>query len=198
MRSAGMPSRWAASVSMLQDGRMLRVIVTGGGIAALETLAGLATLAPGRVEATLVAPVRDFSYRPLSTAAPFTRLGRRTRALADLASELGARHVRDGLADVDCGRGRVLTHDGAFLGYDALVVAVGARRRGLGLARRRSVDGRVRRPAARARRRRSGSRGVRRSSRPGMAGRRLRARTRRRPHSGARAGSADHPGDRGV
>lgn len=108
---------------------MLRVIVTGGGIAALETLAGLATLAPGRVEATLVAPVRDFSYRPLSTAAPFTRLGRRTRALADLASELGARHVRDGLADVDCGRGRVLTHDGAFLGYDALVVAVGARRR---------------------------------------------------------------------
>ena len=105
----------------------MRVVVAGGGIAALEVLAGLRALAGERVDSTLLAPERSFSYRPLSTAVPFSFRKERTRALDELADGLGATFVRDGLAQVDEKRGRVLTNAGDFLSYDALVLAVGAR-----------------------------------------------------------------------
>ena len=105
----------------------MRVLVAGGGIAALEVLAGLRTLASDRVQATLLCPERSFSYRPLSMAIPFRFREERTRELQDLAGGLGAVFVRDGLAQVDEARGRVLTSNGDFLPYDVLVLAVGAR-----------------------------------------------------------------------
>src|SRR3712207_2142718 len=105
----------------------MRVLVAGGGIAALEALAGLRGLAGERLDLTLLAPDRSFSYRPLSTAIPFTFREERTRPLEELASGLGASFVRDELAQVDDARSRVLTHDGDFLPYDALVIAVGSR-----------------------------------------------------------------------
>jgi sulfide:quinone oxidoreductase len=109
----------------------MRVVVAGGGIAALEVLAGLRALAGDRVAATLVAPVSTFSFRPLSTAVPFTFRGERTRTLSELADGLRARFVHDGLAQVDESRSRILTHKGDLISYDAIVVAVGARvRRG--------------------------------------------------------------------
>jgi sulfide:quinone oxidoreductase len=105
----------------------MRVLVAGGGIAALEVLAGLRTLAGERVQATLLAPDRAFSYSPLSTAVPFTFRTERTRPLDGLAGGLGANFVPDGLAQVDEARGRVLTQKGDFLPYEVLVLAVGAR-----------------------------------------------------------------------
>jgi sulfide:quinone oxidoreductase len=105
----------------------MRVVIAGGGVAALEALAGLRALAGDRVETTLLSPVDTFSYRPLSTAVPFTFREERTRSLAELAGDLDARFVRDGLAQVDASRTRVLTRDGDFLPYDALLIAVGAR-----------------------------------------------------------------------
>jgi sulfide:quinone oxidoreductase len=105
----------------------MRVVVAGGGIAALEVLAGLRALADGRVDATLIAPERSFSYRPLSTAVAFGFLDERSRALDELAHGLGATFMRDGLAQVDEARGRVLTSNGDFVPYDTLVLAVGAR-----------------------------------------------------------------------
>jgi sulfide:quinone oxidoreductase len=105
----------------------MRVVVAGGGIAALEVLAGLRALAGERVDATLLAPDRSFSYCPLSMAVPITFLDERNRPLEELAAGWGATFVRDGLTQVDEARGRVLTHDGDFLSYDALVIAVGAR-----------------------------------------------------------------------
>ena len=114
----------------------MRVVVAGGGIAALEVLAGLSALAGERVTPTLIAPVANFSFRPLSTAAPFTFREERSRTLAELAGGLGARFVHDGLTLVDGSRSRILTHDGDYLSYDALVVAVGSRtNRGEGRAR---------------------------------------------------------------
>jgi sulfide:quinone oxidoreductase len=108
---------------------VMRVLIAGAGVAALEALAGLRALAGDRVDATLLAPVDAFHYRPMSTAVPFTFREQRTRPLAGIASELGARFVHDGLVRVDAGRGRVLTRDGDFLHYDALLIAVGARLR---------------------------------------------------------------------
>jgi sulfide:quinone oxidoreductase len=104
----------------------MRVLVAGGGIAALEGLAALHALAGDRVDATLLAPNHRFSYRPLSGAVPFTFLEERSRSLPDLAEGLGGRFVRGSLAHVDEDRSRVMTHDGDFLDYDALLVAVGA------------------------------------------------------------------------
>ncbi|MFL6042896.1 MAG: hypothetical protein ACJ740_16015, partial [Gaiellales bacterium] len=72
----------------------MRVLVAGGGIAALEALCGLRDLARDRVELTLLAPDREFAYRPLSTAVPFTVRDKRTRALEELADGLGATFVR--------------------------------------------------------------------------------------------------------
>ncbi len=103
----------------------MRVVVAGGGIAALEALAGLRALAGDRVETTLLAPDRTFSYRPLSMATPFAFLDERSRPLDELARGLGASLVRDRLAQVDHARGRLLTEDGNFIGYDVVVVAVG-------------------------------------------------------------------------
>jgi sulfide:quinone oxidoreductase len=108
----------------------MRVVIAGGGIAALEVLAGLHALARDRVSPTLVAPVASFSFSPLSTAVPYTFRGERTRGLATVAGDLGARFVRDGLVLVDQGRRRILTRDGDFLPYDTLVLALGARPRG--------------------------------------------------------------------
>jgi sulfide:quinone oxidoreductase len=106
---------------------VMRVLVAGGGIAALEVLAGLRKLAGDRVQATLLCPEGSFSYRPLSTAVPFRFRKERTRGLQELVGGLGATFVRDGLAQVDEARGRVLTNNGDFLPYDVLVLAVGAR-----------------------------------------------------------------------
>jgi sulfide:quinone oxidoreductase len=80
-----------------------------------------------RSRAALIAPERSFSYRPLSTSVPFSFLDERSRTLDELAHGLGASLVRDGLAQVDEARGRVLTSNGDFLPYDTLVLAVGAR-----------------------------------------------------------------------
>lgn len=105
----------------------MRVVVAGGGIAALEVLTGLRTLAGKRVAVTLLAPERSFWYRPLSSDVPFSFRRERTRAIAELASALGAEFVRDGLAQVDEARRRVMTYNGDFLSFDALVLAAGAR-----------------------------------------------------------------------
>jgi sulfide:quinone oxidoreductase len=103
----------------------MRVVVAGGGIAALEVLAGLRALAGDRVETTLLAPDRSFSYQPLSMATPFAFLDERRRSLDGLASGLGATFVRRRLAQVDHAHRRLLTDDGSFIDYDVLVVAVG-------------------------------------------------------------------------
>lgn len=113
--------------SMVPAGEVMRVVVAGGGIAALEVIAGFHALAGDRVRATLLSPVASFSYRPLSTAVPFTFREERTRRLDELAGGLGAAFVHDALAHVDVGRDRILTHNGDLLPYDALVVAVGSR-----------------------------------------------------------------------
>ena len=102
-----MPADPAADRSSSPDA--WRIVVAGGGIAALEALAGLRALAGERVSATLLAPERAFSYRPLSTAVPFTFREERTRALEELARGLGAAFVRDWLAKHAAGASSIAT-----------------------------------------------------------------------------------------
>src|SRR5437660_1245003 len=52
-------------------GRRPRVVIAGGGVAALETLLALRSIAGTSVRITLVSPIRDFHYRPMTVTEPF-------------------------------------------------------------------------------------------------------------------------------
>jgi sulfide:quinone oxidoreductase len=104
-----------------------RVVIAGGGVAALEALIALRDLAGDRVNVTLVAPAPDFVYRPLSVAEPFC-LGHATHhSLRAIARDFGAEVVRGALRSVDADGSIATLDDGTELGYDSLLIAVGAR-----------------------------------------------------------------------
>jgi sulfide:quinone oxidoreductase len=106
----------------------LRVVIAGGGVAALEALLALRALAEERVEIDLIAPLREFVYRPLSVLEPF---GGQTPHfdIAEIVADQGARHRIDAVTEVDTERGRLRTRSGDELSYDVLLVATGAKAR---------------------------------------------------------------------
>ncbi len=107
-----------------------RVLIAGGGVAALEAVLALQELAQGPLEIALLAPNRHFEYTPLSVAEPFD-LGRAHRfELAEILGERGVKLTTDSLAAVDAERREVRTATGLTLPYAALLVATGAGRRG--------------------------------------------------------------------
>jgi sulfide:quinone oxidoreductase len=104
-----------------------RVVIAGGGVAALEATLALRALAREPVEIELIAPDNDFVYRPLAVTDPF-RVGETKRfPLAALVEAAGGALRPGRLAAVDPDRRVVLTDEGAERSYDALVVALGAR-----------------------------------------------------------------------
>jgi sulfide:quinone oxidoreductase len=107
----------------------LRVVIGGGGVASLETALALRDLAGDRVSVTFVSPRADFVLTPLAVGAPFAAASVPRWPLADVADELGARHVAAAIDHVDAPERRLRLSDGSGLEYDALVLALGARRR---------------------------------------------------------------------
>lgn len=105
-----------------------RVLIAGGGVAALEGLLALRELAGDRVAPTLLAPDPEFRYRPLSVIEPFETAPPRNLDLAAVALEQDATFICDALARVDGQNRRVITRSGRELDYDSLLVAVGAGR----------------------------------------------------------------------
>ncbi len=104
-----------------------RVVVAGGGVAALETLLALRDLARGRVDITLVAPDESFTYRPMTVAEPFAKGHATSYELAGIAKRFGARLVQDTVAEVAPVEQAVRTGEGKVIPYDHLVLATGAR-----------------------------------------------------------------------
>ena len=107
----------------------MRVVIAGGGIAGLETVLALQELAGERVELTLAAPEADFTYKPLLVEEPFSTTQAERLALAPLVESVGGHFVQQALAVVRPEDRVVRLADGSELGYDALVVCVGARER---------------------------------------------------------------------
>lgn len=105
----------------------LRVLIVGGGVAALEALIALRDLAGERVALTLLTPEDEFSYRPLVTARPFSLGDATHHPLAAIAERFGAELVHDRVTEVVPERQIVHGGRGDEYPYDALVVAIGAR-----------------------------------------------------------------------
>jgi sulfide:quinone oxidoreductase len=104
------------------------VVIAGGGIAALEATLALHALAPGRTRTRLVAPNRSFVDPALSVAAPFGGTEERSWDVAEIARRHGATASVDTVESVDPRARTVRTGSGSELGYDALLLAPGARR----------------------------------------------------------------------
>ena len=105
----------------------LRVVIVGGGVAALETLLALRTLAGERVELTLICPEREFLYRPVTVAEAFDCGEARAYGLAEIVEDdCGATLIVDSLAHVEPDAKVVVTRSGHRVAFDALVVSTGA------------------------------------------------------------------------
>jgi sulfide:quinone oxidoreductase len=100
---------------------MTKVLIVGGGVAALEAALALQELAPELAQVELVAPDSNFVYRPLLvTGEP------RSFPLKRLAEDAGAT-LRDGIVtSVDPDEHRVFTSQGEELPFDLLLLAPGA------------------------------------------------------------------------
>src|SRR5512142_1602618 len=109
------------------SGASAHVVIAGGGFAGVEALLALRALAGDRVRVTLVSPDLEFAYRPAATLEAFDRAPPRLYALRVLASDLGATFHRARLESVGSDAHYVRLSSGSRLGYDALVIALGAR-----------------------------------------------------------------------
>jgi sulfide:quinone oxidoreductase len=103
-----------------------KVLIAGAGPAGLEAALALRDRAGDRVDITLLAPDEELAYRPLSVADPFSIAITRRYPLEAIAADIGAERVVDRLTAVDPGARVVWTEEGLELGYDALLLALGA------------------------------------------------------------------------
>ncbi len=102
------------------------MVVAGGGVAALETVIALRSLAGERIELELIAPERAFVWRSLMVAAAFGGTAGASIEISDLAEQFGVDHTNDAIVGVDTREHVVMLAGGALRSYDALVVATGA------------------------------------------------------------------------
>ncbi len=103
-----------------------RVLIAGGGVAALEAALALRELGEGRVSVEMLAPEPEFWYRPLAVAEPFGLGAVRHFDLAELAAAAGATFSPGALSAVDAGSRLAHTSVGSSVPYDVLLVACGA------------------------------------------------------------------------
>jgi sulfide:quinone oxidoreductase len=105
-----------------------RVLIAGGGVAALEATLALRALAEDRISVEMLAPEPHFWYRPLAVAEPFDLGEVRQFELPELAAAAGATFSLGALAGVDARRRRAQTSTsaGRSIPYDVLLVACGA------------------------------------------------------------------------
>src|SRR3954452_10809920 len=104
-----------------------RVVVCGGGIAAMEGLLRLRRLAGSSVDIDVVAPNDELVIRPLAVSQPFAFGPPSRYELGRILADNDANWIKDTLAWVDRDAQVAHTGGGENLRYDALLIAVGAR-----------------------------------------------------------------------
>ena len=109
-----------------RSGEPLRVVVAGGGVAALELTLALRDLAGPLVQVTLVSRVDRFTFAPAAVGEPFGKTVVRSFDLFKIANDLDAELRIGTVRSVDVDRGCVVLSSGEELSYRALVIACGA------------------------------------------------------------------------
>ena len=105
-----------------------RVLIAGGGVAALELLLALRVKAGAQLAITVLSGGPDFAPRAMTVAEPFERGGAQTYGWAEIAERHDVRLVVDKLIAIDTGSRTAFTHSGRRIPYDVLALATGARR----------------------------------------------------------------------
>jgi sulfide:quinone oxidoreductase len=103
------------------------VLIAGGGFGAVEAMLALRALAPDCVRVTMVSASPVLAYKPAATTEAFDETPPRTYDLRAIAADAGASFRLDRLEAVTSQRRSVRLASFAHLGYDALVLALGAR-----------------------------------------------------------------------
>ncbi len=103
-----------------------RVVIVGGGVAALECALALSHLAPELTDVTLIAPNREFVYRPMVVREPFAYGSASRYPLKRIAEDAGATLLEEQLSWIDPEQHTLHTETGKAIEYDALLLALGA------------------------------------------------------------------------
>ncbi len=104
-----------------------KVLIVGGGVAALEAALAVRDFGGERIATTMIAPNAEFVYRPLTVREPFGYSEARHYSLEDIAADIGVELRADRFRWLDAERRLVHTEGGEQLSYDALLLALGAR-----------------------------------------------------------------------
>jgi sulfide:quinone oxidoreductase len=104
-----------------------RALIVGGGVAALEAALALQALGGDRIATTILAPRREFVYRPMTVREPFGYATARRYPLQEIVTDIGAELHGGSFKSLDAGARLVHTESGERLSYDALLLALGAR-----------------------------------------------------------------------
>jgi sulfide:quinone oxidoreductase len=105
----------------------VKVLIVGGGVAALEALMALRELAEERVSLELVTPTPEFAYRPLAVAEPFALGDARRYDVVRIAADHGAEVHIGSVKRVDTAAHHIGTWEGRSLPYELALIAIGAR-----------------------------------------------------------------------
>jgi sulfide:quinone oxidoreductase len=104
-----------------------RVLIAGGGVAAIEAAIALGDMAGERAEVTMYSPREDFVYRPFAVTEPYGTSHAMRYDLEQLAERCGAGFRRASIGSVDAEAQRARTLDGEEVEYDHLIIACGTR-----------------------------------------------------------------------
>jgi sulfide:quinone oxidoreductase len=103
----------------------LRILIAGAGVAALEAALALHDLAAQHVATTVLAPAREFVYRPMAVREPFAYPRARRYPVERIVADAGGELLHGELAWLDPPARVAHTSAGTAIEYDALIIALG-------------------------------------------------------------------------
>jgi sulfide:quinone oxidoreductase len=110
-----------------KPGHRPRVLIAGGGVAALEAALALRDLAGDRLEIELCSPRGEFVYRPFAVGEPYGAASILRYDLDSVAERIGISFRLGGIFSIDPVAGTATVRGGEQIPYDYLVIAIGAR-----------------------------------------------------------------------
>jgi sulfide:quinone oxidoreductase len=128
MRARARTGTLSVMTSLIREHDRPRVLVAGGGVAALEACLFLRAYVSGSdVDIDLLTPNQRFSYRPLSVLESFGGARTWSMPLDRFAADQDVTLVHDALGEVLGSERTLVTTSGVRCPYDLLLVAIGAR-----------------------------------------------------------------------